>query len=1113
MNRPRNLRKLLCPGKVIGLASATVASMCFAGGVAWGDAQSFGGPGPEQAIMLKAEQPGPLSEQLGLKLGIVPQVALGPVNVDALLQEDGGCEGKCLRVGIGRAVDVNLSHGQWMNVPGGMLWVADVVAQGALGIRLHLSQINLPEGARLVVYAPDWPADVAGPYQGHGLFDNGQLWTPDLMGERARIECFVPVEKPGALGNFQPFVVDQLQHLYRDVMAPMQQDGIAGATGCADVTCFPVWANISHACARISFVDGGTFLCSGTLVNSQNGDLTPYFLTAHHCISTNAVANTTTFYWFFQTSTCNGTPPNIATVPKSNVATLLSTGASSDYTLLMVEGSLPCGLYWSGFNTAVANGAACVCISHPDGSWKRIAFGTKQNGFGCGGSNHIGMAYTGANGTEPGSSGGGMFRSDTQQIVGQLHCGPSSCNNPSSDDYGALSSSYPSISGLLTGGSDDGLEPNDSCGTAFLVSEGTYGGLIVKSGYDDWYKINLAGGAQISITLNFTHAYGDVDMQLWNSCGGSVVASSTGVSDSEFISYTNTGGSSNFFLHVYLADCDTRNGYSMTLSGSLVNDHCANATVIPSTALSFTPAPYSTTFADASGGEPQESCEFGGVGVSNSVWYTFTPCGNGTINLNTIGSNYDTVLSVFSDSCASSIQVACNDDIGGGNLQSQLNNVAVSGGTTYLIKVADYNLSSGGGTLDFNFSYGPTPPANDMCTAPTIIPPNTVRYHPANYCTVGANALSTEPQETCGAASNSNSVWSSFIPSVKGTLYVDTNGSDYDTVLSVFTGSCLSTTHGCCETGSAGCVDPTIQACVCAADPYCCNTAWDGICAGEVTSLGCGTCPTNDHNCCVTGAKGCNNNTVEACVCVSDPFCCNTSWDGICVGEVASLGCGSCTAASPLACDDDGGNGLNSSIAKLPLNNGTAYLIKVADYNTPGGGLLNFNLTFNTCPADIAPPGGNNVVNVDDLLAVINDWGPCPFPCSACVADINSNCVVNVDDLLALINSWGVCPGDCTSPFVCGGGLVNCAGGDPSCYCWSAFGGGSVCGTDTTCAGIVPCVNGNCPPGFVCATNTCCNGGAPVCVPICGSGGFVPPADGQLTTSGVYSGNSKPSGD
>jgi len=50
-------------------------------------------------------------------------------------------------------------------------------------------------------------------------------------------------------------------------------------------------------------------------------------------------------------------------------------------------------------------------------------------------------------------------------------------------------------------------------------------------------------------------------------------------------------------------------------------------------------------------------------------------------------------------------------------------------------------------------------------------------------------------------------------------------------------------------------------------------------------------------------------------------------------------------------------------------------------------------------------------VNVDDLLAVINDWGPCP-PSGGCAADvapagIAGDGTVNVDDLLVVINNWG----------------------------------------------------------------------------------------------------------
>ena len=63
------------------------------------------------------------------------------------------------------------------------------------------------------------------------------------------------------------------------------------------------------------------------------------------------------------------------------------------------------------------------------------------------------------------------------------------------------------------------------------------------------------------------------------------------------------------------------------------------------------------------------------------------------------------------------------------------------------------------------------------------------------------------------------------------------------------------------------------------------------------------------------------------------------------------------------------------------------------------------------CPPDIAPAGGNGEVNVDDLLAIINAWGPCGDPnnCPADIAPKGGNDQVNVDDLLAVINGWGLC--------------------------------------------------------------------------------------------------------
>jgi hypothetical protein len=70
----------------------------------------------------------------------------------------------------------------------------------------------------------------------------------------------------------------------------------------------------------------------------------------------------------------------------------------------------------------------------------------------------------------------------------------------------------------------------------------------------------------------------------------------------------------------------------------------------------------------------------------------------------------------------------------------------------------------------------------------------------------------------------------------------------------------------------------------------------------------------------------------------------------------------------------------------------------------------NLNVS-NCCDPDIAGNGG--VVNIDDLLAVINTWGPCLTPPALCLADIaplGGNGTVDIDDLLAVINGWGACP-------------------------------------------------------------------------------------------------------
>ena len=104
-----------------------------------------------------------------------------------------------------------------------------------------------------------------------------------------------------------------------------------------------------------------------------------------------------------------------------------------------------------------------------------------------------------------------------------------------------------------------------------------------------------------------------------------------------------------------------------------------------------------------------------------------------------------------------------------------------------------------------------------------------------------------------------------------------------------------------CTTGGALLSSDTCTAEVCAADSFCCTNAWDAICVSEVRtvcdSLTCaesnGTC---SHSLCSSGSalvNSCDSTKANcvASICAVDAFCCGSSWDSLCVGEVSTV-CG-----------------------------------------------------------------------------------------------------------------------------------------------------------------------------------------------------------------------------
>ncbi|MBL4688702.1 MAG: hypothetical protein JKY37_29205 [Nannocystaceae bacterium] len=138
---------------------------------------------------------------------------------------------------------------------------------------------------------------------------------------------------------------------------------------------------------------------------------------------------------------------------------------------------------------------------------------------------------------------------------------------------------------------------------------------------------------------------------------------------------------------------------------------------------------------------------------------------------------------------------------------------------------------------------------------------------------------------------------------------------------SLDTAACNGTGAGegdCCEdNNSPGCEDLTVQTCVCDMDSFCCDTEWDDTCAASAED-DCGACETgtsgemNEDCCTAQSTPGCTDATIQACVCADDAFCCDDTWDNFCVGRVGSLLCGpSCAPddADGYCCEIDNDNG------------------------------------------------------------------------------------------------------------------------------------------------------------------------------------------------------------
>ncbi|HEV7767574.1 MAG TPA: trypsin-like peptidase domain-containing protein [Thermoanaerobaculia bacterium] len=318
-------------------------------------------------------------------------------------------------------------------------WRGTVHVDGATRTRLRLRDVTLPASAKLWVYGEGEAISFtpASTYE-------GVLWTPSVIGSA------ITLEVESTSGTFTIASV-----------ADLRDEIVANGTECFQSAACQSQAmrDAGRAIARyeVPASPGFVTLCSGGLINSDSTpELEPYFLTANHCLSTQAEAAGTEVFWDYRPSSCGGVPPSLGSVPRTNGATLLVTSANTDVTLLRLS-SAPGQRFYLGWNTrALAFGEELRRVSHPNGNpqvFSTTTVNVDENECAAIPRGRFIYSERLVGGVSSGSSGAPVFIEDGI-IVGQLFgkCGTKLSDDCSALNYsvdGALRESYPLLQPFL----------------------------------------------------------------------------------------------------------------------------------------------------------------------------------------------------------------------------------------------------------------------------------------------------------------------------------------------------------------------------------------------------------------------------------------------------------------------------------------------------------------------------------------------------------------------------------------------------------------------------------------------------------------------------------------
>jgi len=418
----------------------------------------------------------PLSIQYGLNRDGVTDLVVPPPDTLALARED-ALSPVPMRFAVNLPVDVmiavpegiagspvsgirNPAHGTWYPLPDGSgIWLCTISVPGARALTLYFDRFRLPPGGRLFVYNKD-RSKILGAFTNRNNSPQGVFATALIPGDLITLEY----NQPATVSEHPGLHLSEIAYAYRGIRNSNSGLGFGDSGPCeVNINCpeGTGWQDQKKGVMRIAAKKtGGTYWCSGSLVNNARQDCTPYVLTADHCgqDATPQHIGEWIFYFGYEAPGCPDPPVEPGFRAMSGATLIASSGdvniKGSDFFLVLLKDAIPdtFDVWFNGWNRQGTPAQSGTGIHHPWGDIRTIstfttpAVSAKWNG-------HTDFAHwevkwaatpSGHGVTEGGSSGSPLFDA-AGRIVGALTGGDSSCDTSAlgkPDYYGKFSYSW-----------------------------------------------------------------------------------------------------------------------------------------------------------------------------------------------------------------------------------------------------------------------------------------------------------------------------------------------------------------------------------------------------------------------------------------------------------------------------------------------------------------------------------------------------------------------------------------------------------------------------------------------------------------------------------------------